>query len=373
LYTQCPHCQTLFRISADQLKAAAGKAHCCRCDRVFSALDHLRDPDQEDAWPESRFIDDLPEQQNLELPFDEPTDSDTEQELHSGLTDLLKTLRLDPELNTEENADERDPDELAIDDERDPFEPAYDLNDTEMDSIQIGLDSAFCGPIRTVTEEAEETSSNREENSKVDADTEPEFEPAADIDNSPEPDLPFVIPDNLPELQPSEEEALSATEALTAAEANRKGIVGWSLLTLALLLVAIGQLAWFGRDHLLQHPAGRQLLEQACGYLNCQLPPQSDPSKIVVVSRSISSHPEQEGALMVMLTMRNQADFEQPYPILELSFLDSTGALITRRSFRPKEYLSSNKGLIQPGIPESMQLELQDPGEEVVGFQFDFY
>lgn len=371
MYTQCPHCQTLFRISTDQLKAAAGKAHCCRCDRVFSALDHLREPDSEENWPESRFIDDLPEQQNLELPFDEPATEAPEQELDSGLTDLLNALQIESD---QAPAQDPEPEEQrAIDDNRDPFEPVYDLNDDEMDSVQIGLDSAFCGPLLPTGDGTEKSEQQNAEAATVDADTTPDLAPKAGIENTTESDLPFAIPDNLPELLPSEEEALSAEEVLAAPEPSRKGLFTGSLLILILLTLAGGQLTWLGRDHLLQFPAGRQLLEQACGYIGCQLPPQRDPTNIAVVSRTISSHPRQENALMVMLTMRNQATFEQPYPLLELSFLDSSGHLIARRSFTPQEYRSSDSGLIQPGIPESISLELQDPGNEVVGFKFDFY
>ncbi|MDF1527696.1 MAG: DUF3426 domain-containing protein [Sedimenticola sp.] len=369
MYTQCPHCQTLFRISADQLKAAAGKAHCCRCDRVFSALDNLREPDREEAWPESRFIDDLPEQQNLELPF-ETTDSETvHQDLHSGLTDLLKALQIKATTPEETEATEDENEQIAVDDDRDPFEPAYELNDSEMDSVQIGLDSLFCGPLLAETEE----NSRTDEDSAIDADTEPNEELTAETEETAGEALPFTIPDNLPELKPTEQEALSLADALTTASSHKKGTLGWSLLILLLLIVAGGQLSWFGRDHLLQYPPARQLLEQGCALINCQLPPRIDPSKIEVVSRSISSHPDYEGILLVMLTLRNQANFEQPYPILELSFLDSTGALVARRSFTPEVYRGTNAGLIQPGIPESLRLELQDPGEEVVGFQFDFY
>jgi predicted Zn finger-like uncharacterized protein len=43
MYTRCPHCHTLYRIQPEQLEAAEGKARCCRCDRVFNALDNLQE------------------------------------------------------------------------------------------------------------------------------------------------------------------------------------------------------------------------------------------------------------------------------------------------------------------------------------------
>ena len=41
MYTRCPQCQTVFRITAAQLKAREGKVRCGRCQHVFGADQHL--------------------------------------------------------------------------------------------------------------------------------------------------------------------------------------------------------------------------------------------------------------------------------------------------------------------------------------------
>ncbi len=41
MYTQCAHCKTLFRITAEQLKAARGRVRCGHCGEVFNALESL--------------------------------------------------------------------------------------------------------------------------------------------------------------------------------------------------------------------------------------------------------------------------------------------------------------------------------------------
>ena len=43
LVTQCPHCDTRFRITGEQLDAAGGKARCSRCHRVFNARAYLQE------------------------------------------------------------------------------------------------------------------------------------------------------------------------------------------------------------------------------------------------------------------------------------------------------------------------------------------
>ncbi len=39
--TRCPECQTVFRVTPEQLKARAGKVRCGHCQAVFNALDSL--------------------------------------------------------------------------------------------------------------------------------------------------------------------------------------------------------------------------------------------------------------------------------------------------------------------------------------------
>ena len=41
MYTQCPQCETVFRLSADALSAAGGQVRCGRCSEVFDALQRL--------------------------------------------------------------------------------------------------------------------------------------------------------------------------------------------------------------------------------------------------------------------------------------------------------------------------------------------
>ena len=43
MYTQCPHCQTCFRIAEAHLKAAKGQVRCGSCKEVFTATDYLYD------------------------------------------------------------------------------------------------------------------------------------------------------------------------------------------------------------------------------------------------------------------------------------------------------------------------------------------
>ncbi len=409
MLTQCPYCSTLFRISTEQLKAAAGRAHCCRCDRVFSALDHLRDANQQAQGSVPPPLQgETPEHPNLELPFDEPAadtistletefeqqpDIDTE----AAFDGLLERLQIDSGPPKEVADEEEERAALAADDQRDPFEPLYDFSDVELDSVEIGLDSQLLEetqpswPSSTHTQEAEpedpapavpdeqtepaiaahiEQESDGDLDQALDPDTEsnsqPEAQPASNPPGDPVP--PWPIADDLPPLEPTH------PEQETEAEPTSRHTLGWTLAILSLLLLALAQLAWFDREHLLRYPLGRTALESTCELLGCQLPVHRDAQKIAILSRSISSHPELENALLVKLTLRNEASFPQPYPNLELSLLDEQEEALARRSFPPEVYRPENHDApLQPGIPLSIRLELEDPGEAVVGFRLEFY
>ena len=41
MQTRCPDCQTIFRVTPEQLKARAGKVRCGQCQSIFNALDSL--------------------------------------------------------------------------------------------------------------------------------------------------------------------------------------------------------------------------------------------------------------------------------------------------------------------------------------------
>ncbi len=149
----------------------------------------------------------------------------------------------------------------------------------------------------------------------------------------------------------------------------------WLLTSTTLLAVAALQLAWFEREKVIIYPEGRMLLEQLCHYANCQVPQRQDLTLIAITQRQIASHPDNIEALLAQLTIKNQASFSQPYPLLSLSLLTTDGLLIARRSFSPAEYLPSNSDpnqLMPPGFSQQIEMAIEDPGIGVTSFEFDF-
>jgi len=65
--TQCPHCQTLFRIEQEQLAAADGRVRCGHCRHVFDARAHLQKELPLEGQPEPGAGTRTGEQPELEL------------------------------------------------------------------------------------------------------------------------------------------------------------------------------------------------------------------------------------------------------------------------------------------------------------------
>lgn len=183
--------------------------------------------------------------------------------------------------------------------------------------------------------------------------------------------LPFEVPEDLPTLEASQRVALDLRDTLHPA-APRSAPWWQKALVLLLTLTLLAQLAWLRRDLWIHHPMALQL----CAWLNCKQPQQVRPDLYRVVERDMQAIPgSRPPALRLHLRFRNDADFPQPLPRLQLSLLDSNGSLIARRLLRPREYLAASWAgptVAAPHEVVTIELLLEDPGPNVRSFAFDF-
>jgi hypothetical protein len=148
------------------------------------------------------------------------------------------------------------------------------------------------------------------------------------------------------------------------------------VISIALLSLLLGlQWAWFNRAELAADADWRPLLAQFCTMAHCELPMRSDLSQLAIINREVRQHPAVSEALLINAEFKNQADFPQPYPFFEVSFIDSTGRPVAVRRFSPAEYLGEGVDVplgMAAHAPVQVVLEVMDPGEAAVSFQFDF-
>ncbi|MDH5257111.1 MAG: DUF3426 domain-containing protein [Gammaproteobacteria bacterium] len=155
--------------------------------------------------------------------------------------------------------------------------------------------------------------------------------------------------------------------------------VAWVSVILVLLIVLFGQFAYLKRQDLAMYPEIKPIIESLCENLNkvypCDIAPARDVAAIELLERNVISHPNAKNALLITSTIENKADFDQPYPNLILTFSDINQKIIAKRKFIPTEYLSKDVNIeagMKAGTPVKLMLEIVDPGEEAVNFEFNF-
>lgn len=113
--------------------------------------------------------------------------------------------------------------------------------------------------------------------------------------------------------------------------------------------------------------------QQLCSLMNCDVIIPRDVPKINLLSRNIYSHPNTPKVLTISASIQNDAVFPQPYPLIEISFLDKNNKVLALRRFPPEEYLPNFTDKLMPvGIPDELILNITDPGDEAIRFQFRF-
>lgn len=149
----------------------------------------------------------------------------------------------------------------------------------------------------------------------------------------------------------------------------------WISACLLLLLALGAQLAWAERDVLISDGTVGPMLRQGCASLGCTLPLVQDTRQLSLLARDVQAHPSVPGALLITASLRNDATFAQPYPVVSITLSDANGKRLAMRRLRPGEYLNDAGALQQglaPGATAALMLEVEDPDGKAVAFEFGF-
>ncbi|KPK39248.1 MAG: hypothetical protein AMJ69_06140 [Gammaproteobacteria bacterium SG8_47] len=440
MYTACPFCQTIFRVTEAQLERARGRVRCGQCQQVFNAREHLRheplgdsptttrdtaptaEPADSDSVRQSAAPFAAAHTANEEPPAVGATEEDeaAQQDVDTG--DAMAELeRLDVDLSlppargaTEETSEDfdfewpaQDVEEITL--EGGPLEP--EVEEQATDSVHAA-DAEPMVAIRAAASEEEHSETTAFGEAPDDSEAEPiisrawsrtEGQPQEPSQGTDEQDteaeeLPPTQPAPQPEPALPDEQLGAATgrqrlaasnddvpvalrEALAQAQAPARS--GWKSaaaigLSVLLLATLAGQLVYYNRAELIQRYPGLTLVAQrVCAALGCTIELPRDVSRIVLVSRDVRLHPSVAGALLITATMNNEATFAQPCPDVELSLFDLTGTLVAQRRFAPLEYLDhapepGTTAMMQPNKPVRLRLEVRDPGQHAINYEFTF-
>ena len=353
MLTQCPNCQTIFRVTSEILRVADGQVRCGRCQRQFDALARLIEENaQEDAA--AAASDAAPKSpENFEV--DEPlTHEDITME--GRRIEISGTYRVpDRYGNGSEVQQETTEEWVEIDDaEAEPsVEQSYSATSSDEDDAKIVVDEhAF-------------------DRADAPAEKEQQF-------RHPEQTVPARAPDS---LRLAQRRALRANEAaapdpdlFSLAPKAQPAPRIWTYLVAPLALLLMAQWVHSYRATLARHPAVGGPLQAVYRTLGVPLTPNWDLHAYQIRQWGVMSDPATPGTLRVRATITNLADFAQPYPLLRLVLEDRWGEQIRAREFDPAEYLeamvASNR-LMNPGQQANATIAIVDPGPDAEGFRFD--
>jgi predicted Zn finger-like uncharacterized protein len=428
--TQCPHCQTSFRVSHAQLSVARGVVRCGACLQVFNAAKQLleqRSNQSAAEQPEAPVISPTPApSETLPVVMSEPPAQqppvepfEAPESWRANALDL-DSLDLDEELARLEQREIQLPetfgqansrhDDSSLSAQRDHV---HAEGDDWVDSLPND-DVSHLPELHAevIPEPAREDSPQPTPESR-DGRTEPSFSLNTDLDDD-EPMAPAQSQrkapnnekaqrfsarddddsdDDADEPQPDPRSRRQRTEPGVRDQAlldltddplqldwkPKKSRWGrklfWGLLTLLALAGLAGQYVWYHFDELARQDQYRPWFQMICPQIDCKVPSKVDITQLKSSNLVVRSHPEFKGALVVDAIIYNRAPFSQPFPLLELRFADTSGQLIASRRFKPAEYLSgeiAGKEEMPPQTPIHIALDILDPGAKAVNYSLSF-
>lgn len=345
--TQCPGCQTRFKVSDAQLSVANGLVRCGRCAHVFNATEHMivaeppvltpaPTPPRPAASATAANERDPADDFELELPDFDPLVSSV-----PGEPALAET----PPAQNDVPADEAVPSPSATDDmatfqralseamqHRDATAPIGDPFAAEDEPAHASAD-----PLQSLREEtrpAQPAPSPRV----------PRSEPEQDEERGQPKGATVMV---MPEAEPSEP-AFDPGAGLPGLDERRKPSrrpVNWlgglmaALSVIGVLALAL-QLVYLNRTRIAAEvPELRPTLEKLCQGAGCTVPLPTDSALIRTEWSELSFVPDQQNLIQLAATLKNHAAYPQAYPMLEVTLKDAEDQVVIRKVFAPQEYL----------------------------------
>jgi predicted Zn finger-like uncharacterized protein len=292
--TLCPHCNTRFRISGEQLEAHHGMVRCGHCMQAF------------DARP--GFIPDEPSPQ-LDLP-------------------MLNEPAPQPEQPIEETPaiEEKIPDEV------DELLNATGIPEPEQHGIAVNHSAE-----PTPEEIAEATAAPME---AANHETMDFLETVTAAQSEVQPDtMSFGHAEEAPKTL-AEEVAIIEDETEEESPPLKKRIWPWAAASALLTFVLLMQAAYFFRVELAARMPGlKPALVALCQPFRCEVPLPRNTELMGIESSELEADPAHQNIITLHALLRNRATYAQAFPSLELTLNDIDDKPLARRVFRPADYL----------------------------------
>ncbi len=381
MYTQCPDCATVFRVTAEALRAAQGDVRCGVCSTSFNALENLSEQafkaaPQEDAPSpdDSMTVEELPGGESIELSA--PVELVAVPDLPEAAAPAERRETADDEARAMEfHGDAAELDRLFVVENPalEAFEPPVDLDSTDEHPILVLEES--------------DTPDQEEAGESIVLETPPEVaEPVPEPAKS-APAAPATASFTAPRiLIPDEMRRRLAEEARARAEAAREfeldapeepGLLArrWPWVAgIAILAVTLAlQVVHASRNDIVRSETFGPALAGAYDFLGLSVLAPTDLAAYELRQWGAASDPREANRLLLRASIVNRAGYAQPLPLLRLTLQDRFGGTLGQRDIGPADYLpgSGASALLAPGQRADALIRIVDPGSEAVGYELD--
>lgn len=393
LATQCPYCQTTFRVANDQLKLRTGLVRCGHCRKVFNGIEYLVPPDK--TMPVTSLTPPPPTapkptpipmqaavtahsgvvtQKPIAPPHHQSKSAQVETTVHHFETDLRRLAELEVKhANSPKNDTGHAPfklvktahnNDLQHDTLAHPHAVQHHTNerhDNQVDRMTL----IHIADGHNVASETLPVSHNRSKSPHDD-------------------DLDRIIDElqNKPwsKSKPSSSKATVNTTTRSSIKNPRKieqpipldepefvlaarhrqrmdGILRTSILVGSgiLLIALLGQSIYLFRTQLaVRLPQTKPFLMRICATFGCHVGLPMKIDSISLESNELQVVNTARNTFVLSLLLRNRSDTVQAWPNIELILNDSNSKPIVRRVFTPSDYLSANVDITQ-GFPSDLE------------------
>lgn len=393
--TCCPNCQTVFEVAPELLTSSDTRVRCGECLSIFDSLSNLRIDDFPGDTDEDFLVDEDGNILNADSSYARATSGASDDFTASGdyssaagLTDTGGAASSDY-AHDESMLDVTYSDFDLFSGEAGLPEVAYfdetqDSSGLRFDDTQA--DETFSDTLFSRDHTVQVATPPRRPESGSETLAQMSLDANVDFvtDDVPRDPLVFKYRDGVDELDaqahapviPARRHDASALDT-NRVTSSRSALASWavrSLLVFLLVVIATGLYGYRNREALMYNSELRPWLASVCAVVGCQLPARVDLGSLKVVKRSVFSHPTIDNALVIDLAFVNGANFDQPYPVLEIRLTDRNGRLVVQNDVKPVDYLDGWQASdpLVAGERLDLSLTVADPGQTATSFELKF-
>jgi predicted Zn finger-like uncharacterized protein len=404
LFTQCSKCETVFKLSAEVLRAAGGQVRCGNCGEVFNALARLAEDANAFAPRESSYdlesrADSILREPSPPHPAPEPDNND---DFGTPGVEIARLQILD--------WNESDPEQPVTEDlDLEQGEPASDpsleftLPPGELDRIFVESrkkEASKASPTGPPPDEPEEfevdiTPVPVQATPAPAANPTPPATPPAPTSTAPKPAPAPPPAQSAPEQPPHPEAVAAATssafdvpdavrfEILSGMESvqplhelsqsiHTPGLKRWMAAAIVFALLLAFQIVHHNREYLVAHGPFAGLLRALYAGAGAPVPSSANLAAYQLRQWGVSGDPAADGTLRVRASILNAAAQLEAFPLLRVTLANRFGTSIGARDFEPSEYLGRPTArYMNPGEQVDATMDILDPGKSAEGFEID--